>query len=85
MATRVASAHEDDDACVQSTCESKVATYLSLKEQKRKQLNKDLNAAASQAEKEDVFREYIASIYHETIGEFIFGFEGECNEKWEAS
>ena len=82
MAARIASAHED---CVRSTDESKVAAYLSLKEQKRKQLNKNLNAAASQAEKEAVFREYLDSIYHENIGEFIFGFEGECNEKWEAS
>ena len=82
---RVASAHEDDDACIQSTYESKVATYLSIREQKRKQLNKDLNAAASQAEKEEVFREYLVSIFRENIGEFTFGFEGECNEKWEAS
>ena len=79
MAARIASAR------VRSTDESKVAAYLSLKEQKRKQLNKDLNAAASQAEKEAVFREYLDSIYHENIGEFIIGFEGECNEKWEAS
>ncbi|KAL5477406.1 hypothetical protein EMCRGX_G024202 [Ephydatia muelleri] len=79
MAARI---HEDR---VRSTDESKVAAYLSLKEQKRKQLNKDLNAAASQAEKEAVFREYLDSIYHENIGEFIFGFEGERNEKWVAS
>eukprot|EP00731_Ephydatia_muelleri_P023722 Em0015g1305a len=79
MAARIASAR------VRSTDESKVAAYLSLKEQKRKQLNKDLNAAASQAEKEAVFREYLDSIYHENTGEFIVGFEGECNEKWEAS
>ena len=84
MAACMASAHDDEDGddCVQSTCESILATYLSLREQKRKQLNKDLNTAASQAEKEEVFREYLVSINNE---KFIFSFEGECNEKWEAS
>ena len=79
-----ASAHDDtnDDDCVQRTYDSKVATYLSLREQKWKQLNKALNAAASQTEKEEVFREYLVS---KKIGEFTFGFVGECNEKWEAS
>ena len=87
MAACVARAHddEDDDVCVRSTYESKVATYLSLREQKRKQLNKDLNAAASQAQKEEVFREYLVSISLEKIDEFIFSSEGRCNEKWVAS
>ena len=82
-----ASAHddEDDDVCVQSTYESKVATYLSLRKQKRKQLNKDLNSAASQAEKEELFRKYLVSISLEKIDEFIFSSEGECNEKWVTS
>ena len=62
---------------------AKVATYLSLREQNWKQLNKDLNAAASQAEKEEVFREYLVSINNEK--KRIFGSQGECNEKWVAS
>ena len=77
----MASAHDDDE----STYEGKVATYLSLREQKREQLNKDLNAAASQAQREAVFREYLDSIYHENMGEFIFSSEGKCNEKWVTS
>ena len=45
----------------QSTHESKVAAHLSVSEQNWKQLNKALNAAASQAEKEEVFRVYLDS------------------------
>ena len=76
---------EDDDDCVRSTYESKVASYLSLREQKMKQLKKALNTTASQTEKEKVFREYLVSISNEKIGDFIFSSEGECNEKWEAT
>ena len=76
---------EDDDDCVRSTYESKVASYLSLREQKMKQLKKALNTAACQAEKEEVFREYLVSISNKKIGDFIFSPEGECNEKWEAT
>ena len=77
-----AASDEDSNDCVRSTYESQVATYLSLREQNWKQLNKDLNAAASQAEKEKVFREYLAN---EKTGNFIISFAGECNEKWVAS
>ena len=83
--TRSISSYETVDmaACVASDVdcvESKVATYISLREQNWKQLSKDLNAAASQAEKEEVFREYLAN---EKTGNFIFSFTGECNEKCE--
>ncbi|KAL5481215.1 hypothetical protein EMCRGX_G021331 [Ephydatia muelleri] len=61
------------------TYESQFATYLSLREQNWKQLNKDLNAAASQVEKEKVFREYLAN---GKTGNFI---ARECNEKLVAS
>ena len=77
-----AASDEDSNDCVRSTYESQVATYLSLREQNWKQLNKALNAAASQAEKEKVFREYLAN---EKTGNFIISFAGECNEKWVAS
>ena len=85
--TRSISNYETVDmaACVASDVdcvESKVATYISLREQNWKQLSKDLNAAASQAEKEEVFREYLAN---EKTGNFIFSFTGECNEKFVAS
>ena len=56
-----AASDEDSNDCVRSTYESQVATYLSLREQNWQQLNMDLNAAASQAEKEKVFREYLAN------------------------
>ena len=82
MAAYVARAHDDENVD-DSTYESKIATYLSLKEQKLKQLNKNLNAAASQAEKEEVFREYLVSIFNEK--KFITGSKGEFNEKWQAS
>ena len=75
MAACVVSAQDDevDDGCEQSTRESKVATHLSVSEQNWKQLNKALNAAASRAEKEEVFRVYLVSIF------------GEKMDKWEAS
>ena len=84
MAAYVEIAHNDEDGddCVQSTYESIFATYLSFREQNWKQLDKDLNAEASQAEKEELFREYLVSINNE---KFIFSFEGECNQMWEAS
>ena len=61
-------------------CPRKVKDY---REQKVKQLNKALNAAASQADKEKVFREYFFSVSNKEIDEFIFNLEGF--EKWEAS
>ena len=69
MATCVVSTQGDgvDDDCEQSTHESKVATHLSVSEQNWKQLNKALNAAASQAEKEDLFRVYLDSISDEKM------------------
>ena len=76
---------EDSNDCVRSTYESEVAIYLSLREQKLKQLDKALNAAVSQAQKEDVFREYLVSCNNEKKSDFIFDFKGGCNEKWEAS
>ena len=69
---------EVDDDCEQSTHVSKVAT------QNLKQLNKALNAATSRAEKEEVFRVYLVSIFDEKMGEFIHSSEGE-RQKWEAS
>ena len=83
MAACVSSAHDDENDDVQSTYERKVATHLSLREQKGKQLNKALNAAASQAEKEEVCREYLVSVSNEKMGEFMFNLEEF--EKWEAS
>ena len=86
MAACVVSAQDDevDDNCEQSTDESKVATHLSVSEQNWKQLNKALNAAASRAEKEEVFRVYLDSIFDHKMGEFIYSSEGE-GQKWEAS
>ena len=86
MAGCVVSAQDDnvDDKCGQRTHESKVATHLSIPEQNWKQLNKALNAAASRAEKEEVFRVYLDSIFDENMGEFMHSSEGE-RQKWEAS
>ena len=86
MAACVVSAQGDvvDGGCEQSTHESKVATHLSVSEQSWKQLNKALNAAMSRAEKEEVFRVYLDSIFDEKMGRFIHSSEGEP-QKWEAS
>ena len=75
---------EDDGDCEQSTYESKVATHISLEEQKLKQLNKDLNAAVSQAEKEKAFRECLVSISDQKTSEFLHSPNEKCHEKWEA-
>ena len=86
MATCVVSAQGDgvDDDCEQSTHESKVATHLSVpKLLDREQLNKALNAAASQAEKEEVFRVCLDSNFGEKMG-FIYSSEVE-REKCEAA
>ena len=84
MAACAVSDHDEDiNDCVR---ESQIATYIiSLGEQKLKQLNNALNAAASQAEKEKVFREYLVSINNDKIDEFVFSSEGECYEKCVAS
>ena len=86
MAACVVSAQDDevDDNCERRTHERKVATHLSVPEQNWKQLNKALNAAASQAEKEKVFRVYLDNIFDENMGEFIHSSEGE-RQKREAS
>ena len=86
MAACVVSAQGDevDDNCEQSTHESKVATHLSVSEQNWKQLNKALNAAASQADKEEVFRVYLDSNFDEMMDEFIYSSDGE-REKCEAA
>ena len=84
MAACAVSDHDEDiNDCV---LESQIATYIiSLGEQKLKQLNNALNAAASQAEKEEVFREYLVSINNDKIDEFAFSSAGECYEKCVAS
>ena len=87
MAACVVSAQDDevDDNCEQSTHESKIAAHLSVSEQNRKQLNKALNAAASLAEKEEVFRVYLDSIFDEnSMCKFMHSSEGE-RQKWGAS
>ena len=59
-----------NDGCEKSTYESKVATHLSVSELfDWKLLNKTLNAAASLAEKEEVFRVCLV-IFDEKMGEF---------------
>ena len=80
---------EDDKDHEQATHESDVATYLSLWEQKLKELSKALDAARSQAEKEEifwkVFHEHHASLSDKKMGRFLHNSEGEYHEKWHAS
>ena len=83
MAACVVSAQDGDDF-EQSTYESIVTTHLSVPEQIWKQLDKALNAAASRAEKEEVFREYLVSIFGKKMSEFMHSSEGD-RQKWEAS
>ena len=67
--------------CKQNTDESKIATYLSLRQETEK-LSKALNAAASQEEKEKVFREYLVCS-SDKKGGFLRSTEEERQENLE--